>query len=43
MVNWRSHGIFRREARWMFVLTVLIPLLALTATILVPWAARRLR
>jgi len=43
MVHWRSGGIFRREARWMFVLVVVIPLIALVATILVPWVARVLR
>jgi hypothetical protein len=40
MLNWRSDGMFRREARWMFVLAVITPLVGLVVTILVPWVAQ---
>jgi hypothetical protein len=42
MVTERPGGIFRREARWMFILAVVIPFVTLVATVLVPWVARRL-
>jgi hypothetical protein len=36
-------GMFRREARWLLVLVVLIPVAATVIAVLVPWVARSIR
>jgi hypothetical protein len=37
-----SGGIFRREARWMLAMSILIPLVGFVLAIVCPWAARLL-
>jgi hypothetical protein len=37
-----SGGIFRREARWMLAVSILIPLIGFVLAIVCPWAARLL-